>query len=57
MEKYDTLKAWGIDTSNSVSKTYHERSVNELTAQVYKAYTRIKTLKEENTQLKDQLGI
>lgn len=57
MEKYDTLKAWGIDTSNSVSKTYHERSVNELTAQVYKAYTRIKELTEENNQLKKQLGL
>lgn len=57
MEKYDTFKAWGIDTSNSVSKTYHERSVNELTAQVYKAYTRIKELTEENSQLKKKLGL
>ena len=57
MEKYDTLKAWGIDIDNSVSKTHHERSVRELTAQVYKAYTRIKELTEENNQLKKQLGL
>jgi len=57
MEKYDTRKAWGIDINNSVSKTHHERSVRELTAQVYKAYTRIKELTEENNQLKKQLGL
>ncbi len=57
MEKYDTLKAWGIDVSNSVSKIYHERSVSELTAQVYIAYARIKELTEENNQLKKQLGL
>jgi len=57
MEKYDTLKAWGIDVSNSVSKTYHERSVSELTKQVYTAYSRIKELTEENRRLKDQLGL
>ena len=56
MEEYDTLKAWGLDRVNSVSKTYHERSVSELTAQVYRAYARIKELTEENNRLKDQLG-
>ena len=56
MEEYDTLKAWGLDRVNAVSKTYHERSVSELTAQVYRAYARIKELTEENNRLKDQLG-
>ena len=57
MEKYDTLKAWGLDKDSSVSKKHHERVVRELNTQVYRAYKRILTLKEENTQLKDQLGI
>ena len=56
MEKYDTLKAWGIDKNDSISKTHHERVVKELNGQVYKAYARIKELREENDQLKNQLG-
>jgi len=55
MEKYDTLKAWGIDKVNSVAKTHHERTVKELTEQVYRAYARIKELSEENNQLKKKL--
>jgi hypothetical protein len=57
MEKYDTLKAWGMDKSNSVSKTYHQQVVKDLNKQVYRAYARIKTLNEENNRLKDQLGL
>jgi hypothetical protein len=56
MEKYDTLKAWGLDKNDSIPKKHHEQVVKELTTQVYRAYKRILTLKEENTQLKDQLG-
>lgn len=56
MEKYDTLKAWGIDTSQMVSLKHHERVVRELNAQVYRAYARIKELNEEKTQLLDKLG-
>ena len=56
MEKYDTLKAWGLDKNTSIPKEHHERVVRELSGQVYKAYKRIMELREENDQLKDQLG-
>jgi hypothetical protein len=56
MERYDTLKAWGIDKNTSVPKKHHEQVVKELTTQVYKAYKRIMILREENDQLRDQLG-
>jgi len=55
MEKYDTLKAWGLDRDSIVSKEHHERTVRELTAQVYRAYKRILTLREENNQLKQKI--
>tara|TARA_R110001583_G_scaffold7373_2_gene36489 strand:- start:16036 stop:16209 length:174 start_codon:yes stop_codon:yes gene_type:complete len=56
MKKYDTLEAWGIDATQMVSREHHERVVKELNTQVYRAYARIKELKEENTQLEEKLG-
>ena len=55
MEKYDTLKAWGLDKNSIISKEHHERVVKELNTQVYRAYKRILTLKEENNQLKQEI--
>jgi|ETNvirenome_6_85_1030632.scaffolds.fasta_scaffold203843_1 cell division protein FtsB len=55
MEQYDTLKAWGLDKNSIVSKKHHEQVVKELNTQVYRAYKRILTLKEENTQLKQEI--
>ena len=44
MEKYDTLKAWGISKEDLMPKKVHEQQIKELNEQLYNAYGRIAKL-------------
>ena len=51
MEKYDTLKAWGISREDLIPKKLHEEQIKELNEQLYRAYGRIAKLTEKIAKL------
>ena len=51
MEKYDTLKAWGISREDLMPKKVHEQQIKELNEQLYNAYGRIAKLTEKIAKL------
>jgi len=53
MEKYDTLKAWGISREDLMPKKVHEEQIKELNEQLYRAYGRIAKLNKEIDKLKN----
>ena len=53
MEKYDTLKAWGISREDLMPKKVHEQQIKELNEQLYSAYGRIAKLTRKIAELKD----
>jgi hypothetical protein len=53
MEKYDTLKAWGISKEDLMPKKVHEQQIKELNEQLYSAYGRIAKLTRKIAELKD----
>lgn len=53
MEKYDTLKAWGISKEDLMPKKVHEQQIKELNEQLYNAYGRIAKLTRKIAELKD----
>ena len=53
MEKYDTLKAWGISKEDLVPKKVYEQQIRDLNEQLYRAYGRIAKLNKEIDKLKD----
>ena len=53
MEKYDTLKAWGISKEDLMPKKVHEQQIKELNEQLYSAYGRIAKLTRKIAELKN----
>ena len=53
MEKYDTLKAWGISKEDLVPKKVYEQQIRDLNEQLYRAYGRIAELNKEIDKLKN----
>ena len=53
MEKYDTLKAWGISKEALIPKRVHEEQIKELNEQLYRAYGRITELNKKISELEN----
>ena len=53
MEKYDTLKAWGISKEDLMPKKVHEQQIKELNEQLYNAYGRIAKLTRKIADLEN----
>ena len=53
MEKYDTLKAWGISKEDLVPKKVYEQQIRDLNEQLYRAYGRITELNKKISELEN----